>query len=334
MNMDKLYKEILCKTKYVILFITSLIALASCQKSIIQSYTPTTTPQDYTGTWEYEVWTEDSTDQKEYFGLFLQNTDNDSVKGLFYSAFALEYEDVHDGNECVALSSIQDLREVGEDVNVLGKVVNDSLYVTLKGCYRENTSATAVIYLENDSSLLWKVNAKEGEIYLPDSVILKRVTEEVQDSIKEEVQDEPFYLELKGKLSGYSVDVVDQPELYEEDKPMGYISISKNGETISKIDLPCYISNSNGDFFVLPPNATSKGFNLIIHYGHAHLRYIQIFVIEYINNEFCLVKIINYTPNSLIPYGKQGKSENKLKEPIPFSKVNIEKMMLIGKRSN
>lgn len=61
---------------------------------------------------------------------------------------------------------------------------------------------------------------------------------------------------------------------------------------------------------------------------NTHLYYEQIFIIEYINNDFYLVKTIDYTPNTLVPYGKQRKSENKLKEPIPFSKLNIEKMML------
>ena len=62
--------------------------MASCQKSVSQNYIPNS--QDYTGTWEYEVWTTDSTIEmeKEYFGLILLNTGVDSVKGLFYSANA------------------------------------------------------------------------------------------------------------------------------------------------------------------------------------------------------------------------------------------------------
>ena len=65
-----------------------------------------------------------------------------------------------------------------------------------------------------------------------------------------------------------------------------------------------------------------------IDYGHTHLRYKQIFVIEYINNDFYLVKTIDYRPNELVPYGNSRESENKLKEPITFSKVNIAKIML------
>ena len=85
----------------------------------------------------------------------------------------------------------------------------------------------------------------------------------------------------------------------------------------------------NCDFMLSDVTATVKGFNFSLYYGHTHLRYGQIFVIEYINNDFYLVKTIDYEPNGLVPYGEPRESENKLKEPIPFSKLNIEKMMFI-----
>jgi hypothetical protein len=181
------------------------------------------------------------------------------------------------------------------------------------------------MYLENDSSLLWKLVSKDGEIYVPDSVILKREyeIEEIQDSITEPADSSP--VKLKGKLSEYSVKGSENGE-YEYEKPLGEISLMKNGEIISNIDLPGYEPNSNFSFFGI--KATDNGFSFNITYGHTHLYYEQIFIIEYINNDFYLVKTIDYTPNTLVPYGKQRKSENKLKEPIPFSKLNIEKMML------
>ena len=262
---------------------------------------------------------------KEYFGLILLSTGVDSVKGLFYSANAQQDGNVYDGNEDLIFSSIKDVSNVDKDINVWGKVVKDSLYITLKGSYRENTSAKAVMRLVNDSTLLWKVIAKEGEIYVPDSAILKREYEmEVIHDSSQGLIDTSL-VQLKGKLSEDSVYCAESEE-YGDDEPMGYVSLLKNGENISKIALPCYMSNS--DFILSDVTATSKGFKFSIDYGHTHLRYKQIFVIEYINNDFYLVKTIDYTPNTLVPYGKQRKSENKLKEPIPFSKLNIEKMML------
>ena len=309
------------------IFFFILILLASCQKPVTQSYIPN--PKDYTGTWEYEVWAADSTIEmeiaKEYFGLILLNTGVDSVKGLFYSANAQQYGNVYDGNEDLIFLSIKDVSNVDKDINVWGKVVKDSLYITLKGSYRENTSAKAVMRLVNDSTLLWKVIAKEGEIYVPDSAILKREYEmEVIHDSSQGLIDTSL-VQLKGKLSEYSVSCAESEE-YGDDEPMGYVSLLKNGETISKIALPCYMSNR--DFILSDVTATSKGFKFSIDYGHTHLRYKQIFVIEYINNDFYLVKTIDYRPNELVPYGNSRESENKLKEPITFSKVNIAKIML------
>ncbi len=306
----------------IIFFI--LVLLASCQKTVTQSYTPN--PKDYTGSWEYEVWINDTTEENKFFGMVLQNIGNDSIKGIFYSAW--QNGNIYDGSDTfigLSPSSLEDESITDEDSNVLGKFVNDSLYVTLKGGYCENASAKAVMYLENDSSLLWKLVSKDGEIYVPDSVILKREyeIEEIQDSITEPADSSP--VKLKGKLSEYSVKGSENGE-YEYEKPLGEISLMKNGEIISNIDLPGYEPNSNFSFWGI--KATDNGFSFNITYGHTHLYYEQIFVIEYISNDFYLVKTIDYTPNTLVPYGKQRKSENKLKEPIPFSKLNIEKMML------
>ena len=68
--------------KYIVIFLISIV-LASCQKTVIQNYTPK--PQDYIGTWEHEVWINDTTEENEYLGLILRKTDNDTIKGVFYS---------------------------------------------------------------------------------------------------------------------------------------------------------------------------------------------------------------------------------------------------------
>ena len=178
------------------------------------------------------------------------------------------------------------------------------------------------MYLENDSSLLWKVIAKEGEIYVPDNAILKREKEASQDSFTEAV--DTAHVQLKGKLSEYSV-YGNQTWDNDEERPIWYISLLKNGKTISKADFPCFMPIY--DLLFLGTVATDKGFNFSCQYGRSHNQYKQIFVIEYINNDFYLVKTIDYTP-SLVPY-RQRKSENRLKDPIPFSKLDIGKMMLI-----
>ena len=312
----------------IIFFI--LILLASCNKSVTQSYIPN--KQNYMGMWKYEVYIDYTTEENKFFGLGLRNAGNDSIVGLFYSVW--QNGDIRDGgDDYVAYNLLpweKDVKHDGsdadEDYNVFGKFVNDSLYMTLKGSYCENTSAKAVVYLENDSSLLWKLISKEGEIYVPDSVILERIEDIkiVSDSIPGII--DTTRVQLKGKLCEYSVYCTEAEE-YGYDVSMGYISLLKNGETISKIDLPCYMQNC--DFVLSDVTATVKGFNFSIYYGHTHLRYGQIFVIEYINNDFYLVKSIDYEPNGLVPYGEPRESENKLKEPIPFSKLNIEKMMFI-----
>ena len=209
----------------------------------------------------------------------------------------------------------------------MGKFTNDSLYVTIKGSYSENAYAKAVMYLENDSSLLWKVIAKEGEIYVPDNAILKREKEASQDSFTEAV--DTAHVQLKGKLSEYSV-YGNQTWDNDEERPIWYISLLKNGKTISKAYFPCLMPIY--DLLFLGTVPTDKGFNFSCQYGRSHNQYKQIFVIEYINNDFYLVKTIDYTP-SLVPY-RQRKSENRLKEPIPFSKLDIGKMMLIYELSD
>ena len=65
--------------KYIVIFLISLV-FASCKN---QSYT--LKPQDYVGTWEHDIWINDTTEENEYLGLILRKTDNDTIKGVFYS---------------------------------------------------------------------------------------------------------------------------------------------------------------------------------------------------------------------------------------------------------
>lgn len=300
--------------KYIVIFLISLV-FASCKN---QSYTPK--PQDYVGTWEHDIWINDTTEENEYLGLILRKTDNDTIKGVFYSVIKNGY--CHDGSEDFVFSSFLGISDTDGDVNVLGKFINDSLYVTIKGSYGENAYAKAVMYLENDSSLLWKVVAQEGDICVPDNAILKREIEASQDSVTEAV--DTAHVQLKGKLSEYSV-YSDETWDDDIDRPIRYISLLKNGKTISKAYFPCLMPIY--DLLFLGTVPTDKGFNFSCQYGRSHNQYTQIFIIEYINNDFYLVKTIDYVP-SFVPYG-QRKSENKLKDPIPFSKLDIAKMMQI-----
>lgn len=115
----------------------------------------------YVGKWHYMVWINDSAYQNKSFCLKLRKTGKNSVKGLFTSIWF--NGDRIDGN-----------LENEVDANVWGRLVNDSLYVRIKGSYREDSSAKAVLYLVNDSTLLWKLTEENGEIYLHDKVWLEK----------------------------------------------------------------------------------------------------------------------------------------------------------------
>jgi len=58
----------------------------------------------------------------------------------------------------------------------MGRIVNDSLFVNIKGSYNENSTSKAVLYLVNDSTLLWEVIDEYiyGDIYIPEKVLLEK----------------------------------------------------------------------------------------------------------------------------------------------------------------
>ena len=49
--------RIIYMNKYLVIFLIYIV-LASCQKAVIQNYTPK--PQDYVGTWEHDIWINDT----------------------------------------------------------------------------------------------------------------------------------------------------------------------------------------------------------------------------------------------------------------------------------
>lgn len=116
----------------------------------------------YVGKWHYMVWINDSAYQNKSFWLELRKTGKIYVKGVFASIWDNGYR--LDGWNA----------DTDVETNVWGRFVNDSLYVRIKGSYRENSSAKAVLYLVNDSTLLWKLTEENGEIYLPDKVWLEK----------------------------------------------------------------------------------------------------------------------------------------------------------------
>ena len=321
MNLNQFHKAFLYKNKHRIFFLISLIAFASCNKPATQSYTPS--PQDYIGKWKYEVWINDTTEENKYFGLELRSAGNDSIEGVFCSVW-LNGERLDGSNA-----------DEEATTNVWGKFVNDSLYVNVKGGRWEDASAKAVIRLVNDSSLLWKVISEEGEIFIPDSVILKRDYDSIKTTQENAVTEptdtstvqsnDTSAIKLKGELSAYSVKKK-ETKSGEFGKPFGYITLMKNGKPIYEINLP--ESEGQGNFYFNEINTTEKGFSFNIAYGHSRNLYELSFVFEYINGEFYLIKTIDYRSVEVEEGFDFKKSENKLKEPIPFNKVNVEKMML------
>lgn len=155
--------------KYIVILLCILVSCCKREPSVgtHQGDNATVSPSKtkgidgYVGKWHYMVWINDSAYQNKSFWLELRKTGKNSVKGLFTSIWF--NGDRIDGD-------LED--EV--DANVWGRLVNDSLYVRIKGSYRENSSAKAVLYLVNDSTLLWKLTEENGEIYLPDKVWLEK----------------------------------------------------------------------------------------------------------------------------------------------------------------
>lgn len=306
----------------IIILSLTLIAFTSCKKPVTQSYTPS--PQDYIGKWMYEVWINDTTEENKYFGLELRSAGNDSIEGLFCSVWL--NGDRLDGSNA----------DEEATTNVWGKFINDSLYVNVKGGRWEDASAKAVMRLVNDSSLLWKVISEEGEIFIPDSVILKRDCDSIKTG-KENAVTEPTDtstvqanytsdIQLKGKLSEYSVKE-EETDTCEFGEPWGYMALMKNGKIISKINLA--ICAPQSDFYFLGFDATMKGFDFTIHFGHSRWQYEQTFVLEYINNDFYLTKTIDYTPFEVEDGLDFHKKEYKLKKPIPFKNVDMEEHMAL-----
>ena len=155
--------------KYIVILLCILVSCCKREPSVgtHQGDNATVSPSKtkgidgYVGKWHYMVWINDSAYQNKSFWLELRKTGKNSVKGLFTSIWF--NGDRIDGN-----------LENEVDANVWGRLVNDSLYVRIKGSYRENSSAKAVLYLVNDSTLLWKLTEENGEIYLPDKVWLEK----------------------------------------------------------------------------------------------------------------------------------------------------------------
>ena len=155
--------------KYIVILLCILVSCCKHEPSVgthqgdNAAVSPSKTKgiDGYVGKWHYMVWINDSAYQNKSFCLELRKTGKNSVKGLFTSIWF--NGDRIDGN-----------LENEVDANVWGRLVNDSLYVRIKGSYRENSSAKAVLYLVNDSTLLWKLTEENGEIYLPDKVWLEK----------------------------------------------------------------------------------------------------------------------------------------------------------------
>lgn len=156
--------------KYIVILLCILVSCCKREPSVgthqgdNAAVSPSKTKgiDGYVGKWHYMVWINDSAYQNKSFWLELRKTGKIYVKGVFASIWDNGYR--LDGWNA----------DTDVETNVWGRFVNDSLYVRIKGSYRENSSAKAVLYLVNDSTLLWKLTEENGEIYLPDKVWLEK----------------------------------------------------------------------------------------------------------------------------------------------------------------
>lgn len=118
----------------------------------------------YIGKWSYDVWINDSAFENKSFWLELKKAGKDSINGLFASIW-------ENGMKLDGWNADTEIKS-----NVWGRIVNDSLFVNIKGSYNENSTSKAVLYLVNDSTLLWEVIDEYiyGDIYIPEKIILKK----------------------------------------------------------------------------------------------------------------------------------------------------------------
>ena len=157
--------------KYIVILLCILVSCCKREPSVgthqgdNAAVSPSKTKgiDGYVGKWHYMVMTIISNlNYLTSFCLELRKTGKIYVKGVFASIWDNGYR--LDGWNA----------DTDVETNVWGRFVNDSLYVRIKGSYRENSSAKAVLYLVNDSTLLWKLTEEKGEIYLPDKVWLEK----------------------------------------------------------------------------------------------------------------------------------------------------------------
>ena len=132
--------------------------------STIINYSVIKSIDKFIGKWHYYVWINDSAFENKSFWLELRKTGKDSINGLFASIW-------ENGMKLDGWNADTEIKS-----NVWGRIVNDSLFVNIKGSYNENSTSKAVLYLVNDSTLLWEVIDEYiyGDIYIPETVLLEK----------------------------------------------------------------------------------------------------------------------------------------------------------------
>ena len=116
----------------------------------------------FVGKWVYDVWVNDSFYDNKVFILEIKKVSKDSIIGLFSSVW-------DNGNEIDGWNADTDI-----DANIFGKIKADSVFVEVNGSYDEDASAKAVICLENDTVLLWKLKSSKGAIFIPEHAKLSK----------------------------------------------------------------------------------------------------------------------------------------------------------------
>ena len=177
-----------------------------------------------------------------------------------------------------------------------------------------------------------EVNVKNGEN--ESNVILELIRENGKWKVNDFIYD--FYSDiarirlelniptpLKENLKDYMVMYTAKDTVYNDiECTLGSISIMKYGKNKSKITfIDEYKSSLSGI------KETQNGFNVYMFYGHNKYYYGDILKFEYENNDFYLKRIVQYDSKEDEDGMVFEEKEIKLKTPILFEKVSINKCL-------
>ncbi len=115
----------------------------------------------FDGRWKFESMDNKDSLQNKTFEINLYNNENKTLLGNYCSVS-------RNGNK---IDCFED-----EEPNVTGEIINDTLYIDFISTW-ENSKGRAKLYFIKKDLLNWKIINSQGELYLPDEVVLAKAKE-------------------------------------------------------------------------------------------------------------------------------------------------------------